>query len=282
MSGHRLPLLCIGEPDAGKTTLAWQLEAQWAQRIGKLVLDHRPRDLQVLVQAGAKLSQGLPVEHTAANTAAKIEFDIRTPDGRRVMLVFPEYGGERLRDIVRTRRLQSWWLERLRTSPAWLLLLRPTTLRRHTDLLERLHRPPTDVKVEPPGPSEWDGAAYWTELLQILLDGAERSVVTRLSSPRLAVALSCWDELGEPVGRLPSDVLLERAPLLSEFITSNWAPDALTIWGLSPQGRPLKKGIPDLDYVDRDPATQGFAITPRGERVPNLDEPLAWLLSGAA
>jgi hypothetical protein len=279
MSRERTPVLLIGGSDMGKTHFATVLVEKWTRGIGELQLESRPEDLKIFDEARQRISNGLVAKHTAAATAAEVAFQLRAKDGQSVELVLPEYGGEKLSEIARMRRVNPWWLERLRASPAWLLLLRLSRIRRHQDILDRLRRVPEKGAVEKPAPSAWDGGAYWTELMQILLDGAGCSILEPLKRPRLAVVLSCWDELGEEEQKRPPTELLQReAPLLFEFLSANWSPAALSVWGLSSLGRALGDKEPNEDYVDLGPAAQGYVVDPQGRQERALDMPLVWLL----
>ncbi|WP_240356901.1 hypothetical protein [Pseudomonas sp. 15A4] len=125
--------------------------------------------------------------------------------------------------------------------------------------------------------SQWDANARWVEMLQIFLHVAGHGVVERLKVPKLAVMLSCYDEL-EGVSKSPAEVLAERLPLVSSFIKSNWSSDKVSVWGLSALGIELGKDSHDERFIDEGPETLGWIVDPTGNRSSDLTLPLAWAL----
>jgi hypothetical protein len=99
-----------------------------------------------------------------------------------------------------------------------------------------------------------------------------------VSSPRLAVVLSCYDEL-QSDAKAPRELLDDRFPLLSSFLESTWQPGSLSVWGLSSLGKPLAEDTSDDDFIDEGPEHQGWVLPPEGaRREADLSLPLAWLL----
>lgn len=97
-----------------------------------------------------------------------------------------------------------------------------------------------------------------------------------IQSPRLVVALTCWDELSKPLA--PEAELARHLPMLHAFLTSTWAPEALTVYGLSSLGGSISKPTVSQKHRDLGPETQGFVIRPDGNKHADLAEPIAWLL----
>jgi hypothetical protein len=142
------------------------------------------------------------------------------------------------------------------------------------------HSDPGETRTFAPTPraATWDANARWVELLQILLQVAGLGTVARLVRPRLAVLLSCYDELGSTKPR-PEDVLAESLPMLSSFLQSVWRPEHLSVWGLSALGRPLEECRADENFIDEGPEQQGWVVPPEGgDPDSDLSRPLAWLL----
>jgi hypothetical protein len=169
------------------------------------------------------------------------------------------------------------------------------------------------------GTFRWSDQARLVELLQLLLAARHTGYARVLIRPRLLMLLSCWDELPPPesaanIGRVgqdgrvgrkkkldehsdgsqpsnpseqalaltPANVLAERAPLLSSFVESNWAPSAREVYGLSSTGRALRSDHQDEEYIDRGPEEFGYVITPEGEVTDDLTLPLVALAAEAA
>jgi hypothetical protein len=98
-------------------------------------------------------------------------------------------------------------------------------------------------------------------------------------STKLAVALSCYDQLVERRKyATPLDALRAVAPMLASFVQVNWHESSHFVFGLSALGRPLDQKTPDEDFVDKGPASNGWIITPDGKELTDLTWPLIELL----
>ena len=96
-----------------------------------------------------------------------------------------------------------------------------------------------------------------------------------MRSPRLAVVLSCWDTFPDQIAfKRPEDALRTLAPLVADFIETNWHSAARFVIALSALGKSLDRVKPDEEFMDNGPASQGWLIKPDGERTPDLTWPL--------
>lgn len=276
-------ILVLGGSGAGKTHYAGQFLGRMRHdRSGRLRV--RPGgvdDLSKLEEVLACLEEGRPAGHTPAETWTGVRCELETKEGTAVVLEWPEYAGERLFAIVDRRMIPDEWRASIRSASGWLLFVRPSTLKLYEDLLVR----PTDVE---PQHSElqattvagagWDDRARYVELLQMFLFAAGRSTNKPLEAPRLAVVLSCWDELnGEMI--TPEELLADRLPLLDAFIRSNWRDDSWSVWGLSSLGRALRNDAPDKDFRTHGPENFGYVLRQADTTQDrDLTAPVAWLL----
>jgi hypothetical protein len=196
------------------------------------------------------------------------------------LLEWPEYAGERIFAIVEQRALPDEWRKSVSKATGWILFVRPSTLKVYEDLLER----PTGVAPEhtqadecPVDGKGWDDRARYVELLQMLVCAAGRSTFHRTATPRLAVVLSCWDEI-EEFGT-PEGALAARLPLVDAFIRSTWQDGAWSVWGLSSLGRALSQVEQDAEFAQRGPEHFGYVVPPGStEQIKDLTAPVAWLL----
>lgn len=275
-------ILVLGGSGAGKTHYAGQLLGRLRHdRQGRLRL--RPggvEDLSKLEEVLACLEEGRAAGHTPAETWTGIRCELETSDGTNVLLEWPEYAGERLFAIMEQRALPAEWRASIKSATGWILFVRPSTLKVYEDLLERptgvapKHSESTEVVVDGKG---WDDRARYVELLQMLLFAAGRSTFRRTPTPRLAVVLSCWDELEQP--GTPEETLANRLPLVDAFIRSTWRDDAWSVWGLSSLGRNLRQVEQDAEFARLGPEHFGYVVLPNGqEQVKDLTAPVAWLL----
>lgn len=276
-------ILVLGGSGAGKTHFAGQLLGRMRHdRSGRLRV--RPGgvdDLSKLEEVLGCLEEGRAAGHTPAETWTGIRCELETDDGTAVVLEWPEYAGERLFRIVDRRLMPNEWRDSVGSASGWLLFIRPSTLKLYEDLLVR----PTGVEPQhsdsPAGSVDgagWDDRARYVELLQMLLFAAGRSTHEPIATPRLAVVLSCWDELNDEHST-PGQLLLDRLPLLDAFIRSNWRDTAWSVWGLSSLGRALRHDVSDEAFRTHGPENFGYVLPP-GETTQERDltAPVAWLL----
>lgn len=276
MSAHARSLLVLGSPGSGKTHYAGQLYGRLQHGRGRLRITATPQDRTVFSEVLHSLENGVAANHTPTETWSELRCSISTQDGRELELIWPEYGGEQLNTLLQRRVVPEPWRRRLVGAAGWLLFLRLHDLRVYEDVLDR-PAPPAGVVRGMSGPAEWDANAQTVELLQLLLYTAGQGLTQPLTTPRLTVLLSCWDELGETAS--PRDVLRRRLPLVASFLDANWAPEALAVWGLSSLEHPLSNSEPAEDYLDHGPERFGYVIAPEGgPRHPDLTLPLTWLL----
>lgn len=286
-------VMLLGGPNSGKTHYAGQLYGRLRRRPGRLRLREEngtPADLTSLEDVLHCLENGRAAEHTATNTWSEVLLPMVDSRGLVLDLRWPDYGGEQLNNVVNHRSVSEGWRGRLTAAEGWMVLIRLKAETTYRDALAGLaQHHSNEVKVNKPGDpiplvsraTAWDANARWVELLQILLHVAGLGTVARTCRPRLAVLLSCYDELNETEMRRPQDVFADYLPMLLSFLQSTWRTDSLSIWGLSALGRLLEEGSADENFIDRGPEEQGWVVPPDGgERDPDLSRPLAWLLEG--
>ena len=182
--------------------------------------------------------------------------------------------------IFEQRAVSEAWQSRLCKAEGWLLLIRLNSETTYPDALEDLTKRSEERNSANASArsASWDANARWVELLQILLHVAGLGTVTRLQHPRLAVMLSCYDEL-KTNDLLPREVLAKHLPLVASFINSAWTPDAVSVWGLSALGCSLEKTSKNENFIDEGPECQGWIVYPEGGSSDrDLSRPLAWLL----
>ncbi|WP_141621404.1 hypothetical protein [Myxococcus sp. AB036A] len=279
-------LVLLGGPHSGKTHYAGQLYGRVRRRPGLLRLQAdrgTPSNLSALEEVLRCLEEGRAAEHTSADTWAEVLLPLADKHGNAMDLRWPDYGGEQLRQVFEQRAVPEAWRSRLTQAEGWVLLIRLKSETTYSDALSELTK-----RLEPRNDTteraaHWDANAYWVELLQLLLHVAGVGQIARHRRPRLAVLLSCYDEFATAdsgqVWAPPRQSLANHLPLVSSFIESNWASDALTIWGLSALGRPLVRNGAEETFIDEGPENQGWVIPPEGgPPEPDLSRPLAWLV----
>lgn len=225
------------------------------------------------------LEEGRAAEHTPANTWVEILLPLVDAQGKALDLRWTDYGGEQLRRVFDERAAQERWRTQLREARGWLLLIRLQGETVYQNALQKLIELADGRNGTTERAGKWDANAYWVELLQILLYVAGLGTVARRAQPRLAVLLSCYDELEGTGGLQLRQVLAQQLPLVASFIDNVWSPDAVSVWGLSALGRHLEKNSADEHFINDGPEFQGWIIAPEGGQPnPDLSRPVAWLL----
>jgi hypothetical protein len=278
-------IVLLGGPNSGKTHYAGQLYGRLQRSDGVLRLrreEGAPEDISALQEVLRNLENGCATPHTPISTWAEVSLPLIDNVGSKFDLRWPDYGGEQLKQIFSSRLVNKDWQEKLSKASGWVLLIRLNAEVTYKDAFERLakpEKPEIAEQVDLDIIKAWDSNAYWVEILQLLLHIANLGTVAPLQSPRLAVLLSCYDELGNPE-ESPAELLANKLPLVASFIRNNWCTETVSIWGLSALGQELTGSSNAETFIDDGPERQGWVIPPDGVD-PDVDIslPIKWLLS---
>ncbi|MCP4696122.1 MAG: hypothetical protein GY862_04645 [Gammaproteobacteria bacterium] len=274
-------ILLIGGPATGKTHYGVQLYGRIMKGEEQLKLHRTPDTIKPFEEALGKLNQGIPANHTATDIYHEITLPLEFSEGKRVDLVWPDYGGEQIQQMLESRQVNPDWRRRVAEAQGWLLFIRLDRIRDYKDIvsspIEELVPMPQHKPDEDPG---WSDQARFIELLQLLLFTKGTDILKRVEKPVLGVLLSCWDLMAEEIAEntRPAELLQERMPLLHAFLNAIWGRNAYFELGLSSLGRTLKKEQPDKDYIERGPENEGYVILPDGAKSPDLTQPVAELM----
>ena len=267
-------ILLIGESGVGKSHYGAQLLKRLMQEDGRIRMHGAATNLEPFETVMAKLDAGLSADHTATSVYHESRWPIVDDHGRNAQLIWPDYGGEQVKDIIDDRRLPRIWLKRIAQSSAWLLMIRLQTTRDDDDIFSR---PLTSLKgnSKESRKGRLSDQARLIELLQILLYAQSTSDKRMRRLPHLVVLLTCWDEIDSP-GK-PIDVLQQRLPMFGDFVASNWKD--FSVLGLSALERPLDKKKPDNDYITQGSERFGYVVLEDGTHSPDLTLPIRELLA---
>lgn len=273
-------VLLIGDSDTGKTHYGAQLLGRLQVDAGGLKLATVPESIEPLRGALLELNKGLPAGHTSREMYDEVRLPLIDTSGRPITILWPDYGGEKIGEMVTQRRVGPEWRSRINRSQLWILFIRPALLLPEEDVFSRPIHEVIAGDGGSPKPRPWSKQAWYTELLQLFVFVRSAGILSPLRVPRLAVVLSCWDELPPPeVDHEPAEVLFGRAPLLSQFLNAQWEEEAVEFFGLSSLGRPLDRDQPDDEFREVGPESFGYAVAPDGSRDSGLTLPLSWLLA---
>jgi hypothetical protein len=277
MNDHTI--LVLGGPKSGKTHYGAQLAIRLKKGTGGAKFYELPENLSLFEEPMDCLNRGRLANHTPVSVSKDVVLPIELANGSRAKVVWPDYGGEQVQEMFRSRIISNEWNERATNAQGWLLMVRPELFRATRDFL---HRPLKDFEPRSGGTSplpEWMPEAALVETLQMLLFVRRSGRESRISTPRLVVAITCWDESKtvETTAR-PQDELKRLTPMLTNFVEGLWKPSSLTVVGVSALGKTLSATDDDADFVDRGPHRQGFVVLPDGTKTEDLTWPLSKLL----
>lgn len=269
-------ILLVGESNVGKTHYGAQFLKRLMVKACALKMLGAPTNLEAFTTALSCLTEGRATDHTPANTYVESVWPITDEAGRYAELVWPDYGGEQVRNLVTQRRIPTAWRERVLEATDWILLIRLHSLRSEDDLFSRPLQSFTAAEPEEEAaPYEPSDQARTVELLQMLLYLAQLHLDRPLRKPRLTILLSCWDEL--ETAELPAELLASRLPMLWSFVRSNWM--SPTVIGLSALERALSKTEADQEYATRGPEEFGYVVLPDGEKNVDITLPIQRLMA---
>lgn len=276
-------LLVLGGPDSGKSTYRVQVCQRFEHKSGELRLLKSVGDFTAIEHDLDRVNQGLQPMHTSSDTYVTTDFALVDSAGHQYDLKFADYDGEQLRRMSSSNLLPAPWVERALQSESWLLFLRIDSIRAVKSFMTNpvatgpRVEAKADMKLEP----ALTGAVtegHAIEMLQRLLFVRGSSLRHRVDTPRLAVLLSCWDELAASERTMaPETLLTTRAPLLSRFLVANWQPNSLRVWGLSSTEKTLPTNKPDIEFARKGAENFGYIVVGAGQEDRDLTIPINWL-----
>lgn len=272
-------ILVLGGPKSGKTHYGAQLVIRLNKRVGAIKFYSQPENLELFDAPMECLGRGRLARHTPVGVSKDVVMPIELANGSRARVVWPDYGGEQVEQMLRSRIAPPAWAARAMNADGWLLMVRPELFRSSRDLL---HRPLRDFapRIQPTSAlPEWMPEAALVEMLQMLLYIRRSGRESRISKPRLVVAITCWDEArNEGLAATPHDELRRFTPMLTNFVEGLWESTTLAVVGISALGRTLSADADDEAFADRGPHRQGFVVLPNGGTTDDLTWPLTKLL----
>lgn len=263
-------ILLVGESNVGKTHYGAQFLKRLMVKSCSLKMSGAATNLEAFTTALSCLTEGKSTDHTPANTYVESVWPITDEAGRYAELVWPDYGGEQVRNLVTQRRIPAAWRERVLEATDWVLLIRLHSLRSEDDLFSRPLQSFAATESAEGSAQEPSDQARIVELLQMLLYLAQFHLDRPLHKPRLTILLSCWDEL--ETTELPANLLASRLPMLWAFVQSNWI--SPTVIGLSALERALSKTDADQEYAIRGPEEFGYVVLPDGVKNTDITLPI--------
>jgi len=268
MNTSKKNILIIGASNVGKTHFGGQLYGRLDEQTCSLKLREQPESLSVFKEVWEKLNNGLLGAHTPSNQNTKIVFPIEDANGNNIDIVYPDYAGEQILQIVKQRHINPQWVELIKNSDDWILFIRPYLIDPIVDVTtkfydhigvdneEEIKTQNQSIEIKDSNP------IFFIELLQMFLfiKGVGSS---NNNKTHLTILLSCYDEIDK---QLPKKYFQEKMPMLYNFINTVWK-DNFNIYGLSSLGQSLTNDKPDEEFAIDGPENRGYFI-----REDNLEE----------
>lgn len=274
-------ILIIGGPNAGKTHFGGQLFGRLNAKTEHFKITSLPDDITIFQEVLDNLNDGKSSGHTNVSSHKRLKLEIESASGQKSEFSFPDYGGEQIKTIVNSRRVDKTWAEQIDRSSSWMLFIRVDELQVLEDVVNR-GLPEQQVlkkRTEKKDKMVFSNTAFYIELLQILLYVKKVGTKKRIFAPKLIVALSCWDKLPDlDQAKLPEKVFEEKLPGLLSFIREIWNDDAFKTIGLSSVGKDLSNKKSDPEFVKKGPESFGYIITPDGKKEIDLTLTISYFI----
>ncbi|CCH55904.1 hypothetical protein BN8_05204 [Fibrisoma limi BUZ 3] len=249
-------ILIIGPPGSGKTTFLAQLYFRLVDKKGKLQQASAPENIDGIKSAYRRLANGEETESTPSTDNLEVKIPV-IYEGQEFVLHCKDYGGEQVRDLVALMEYDKTWIDRAKTNDRWILFIRPSEIEHRFDLSKKGYAVKDQKETKAPSSGTSDQSQF-IELLQVLLHARGTGMKDSIDTPRLLIALTCWDELNTNLR--PEEILQQKMPLFAHFIAANWLPGAFNIVGISAQEFPLKTDEARDKYLDEMPQNFGFLV----------------------
>lgn len=257
-------LLIIGRPASGKTTFLAQFLTRIRKKKSLITLAKAPENIKAISEAQKSLSAGKEPNTTAANSNEDLVLPLML-NNSEIQLNCPDYGGEQINSLIQSMAIEPRWQEYVDSSDNWMIFVRPSQISLSYDLTISAYENIQEKKSNNNLSIELSEQSQFIELIQALLFAKKVGIKKLISSPRLIIALTCWDELNTE--KTPRAILQEKMPLFLQLIESNWDIEKFDIFGLSAQGFSLINNPDGSDkYLDDLPENIGYLVLPDGEK----------------
>src|SRR5436305_13031247 len=123
-NGVTKSILLLGGPASGKSCYTGQLVLRLNAGKSRLKIHGTADNIEPLEGILVSLEEGRAPEHTATSVNTKIELPVTADNGNTADLVWPEYGGEQISEMMKERRINREWYDRLSRATGWLIFIR--------------------------------------------------------------------------------------------------------------------------------------------------------------
>jgi Double-GTPase 1 len=251
-------ILIIGKPGSAKTTFLAQFVTITRKAKSSVKFWKTPENIQPIEAAIKNLRAGKETVTTSADDNLVITLPV-TIKGKNIEMVCPDYGGEQINAILNLREIKSYWSDLISNSNSWIIFIRPQKLETTFDLSNKTYSENAEMEEEKVVREfKVSDQSSIIELIQIMLSIKKVGYQKPITSPKLTIALTCWDEVQEQV--TPESFLEKSLPLLKQFLRKNWAQGKLQVMGVSAQGFALNIQENKDKYLDDGPDKFAYVV----------------------
>lgn len=224
--------------------------------------------------------------HTEISSGKVVSMNLRSGDGSRIRLTFPDLSGESYQHMWEQRECTPQLADLLAGGRGVLLFVHADRIRRPIGVAEATAQATAlgEAAPEPTVSEKWHPkdaptAVQIVEILQML-----RCDALRAPTRRLAIVLSAWDKV-EDEGLSPEALLDRDLPLLDQYLRNGRDAWEFRIYGLSAQGGDYEREgeaeggdrrerVAAIREID-EPSSRIRLLSP--DLSTDLTEPVAWL-----
>ncbi|EPP8768028.1 hypothetical protein QDT13_003427 [Acinetobacter baumannii] len=274
-------IMVLGKPNSGKTVYSAQLYGRLTRGIEQqITIRNTPENLDIFQEALERLAEGNNPQRTTSSQFANVSLPLLIKNEKEVDLTWFDYAGEQLTHIFESRSVNEKWAETLINANGWMVFIRLNDENKYKYKIEDLLKNRDVIKKDTKKkevPDAVDANVWWIELFQIILHVCNLKRSQRVLKPKIAIILSCYDQVSNSTSTIPKEIFEKELPLLNQFLHSNWEKDKISIWGLSSLGTVLD-GSSQNTFVDNGPENQGWIIAPDNhEKNADLTSPIVWI-----
>lgn len=247
-----VPISIVGLPESGKTTFLaalWELVNE--KRVSKVLSLHSIGDndysyLRKIVRVWRSANEQVRTRLTGLGS---VRMNLQDSAGRVAQVVIPDVPGEEFRAMWEDRELGSWLGSSLAIGNI-MLLLNGDKVKAPAWVSERMvqRRAIGTAQVEPLA-KVWEPSFAPTQVQLVDLLQHISAPPVGAGGRRIAVMIGAWDKAeGEEL--TPDAFLLQKLPLLAQYLRAGRDGWSTRIYGLSAQGGEYDQNVENIDQPD--------------------------------
>lgn len=264
-----------GLPSAGKSTF---IAALWHLIFSQ---SEEPTALRYVSLDGVEVAhlnalqrlwlEGKPIARTKPAAEKVAEINLVNGSGEAARLRLPDYAGESFRQIWEHRVCPEHVAKAAAEANGLFMLVNVDRIALPRGVAQQARDAGAGAAPNAPipfDPRKSPTATMMTDVLQVLMGQTPKF------DKKVAIGLTAWDTVEEE-GITPRDLLAERLPLFSQFISTRLDDARLKVFGITAQGGDYGT---QRDQLMRQPPLDRIRVYEGREPSRDLTGPISWLL----